>query len=536
MLKIGPISQFHSHPYKGRLSEFVGMRGERALKFSDKYLVSKWVQSRELVSHGRDHKLREFRARLYEESDSEDEEVAFYLDLEEERKYTELLKNSGVIKDLPNWKRKASLISHLVKNGAVAAAMAPLTLPAGAFAIFGRMATLGKMGVATYVQSKTHTEWDGESSISFFTMNIAGTPLTTMNEHNLMPPNNFRVRKVVEKVKESDVDIVCFQEAFDLDLMTDMAKELRKDGWSSVYGSKFGGVFKLGSGLFAATRIGTMECVGFREYDNLVSWDKDSAKGVLVLVIQINDDTKIAVATTHMQAGYPKGWSLGDKIENKTAEFHHARDFIEKVITDMDVDDVFFMGDFNVSRFDQKGDSLYKVVKNPMYEAMVDGLLRPTETQNGYKAFTIPNRKDSPEDYLKKEIDFKPIPKSEERGIAAGTCYNSAATSFHNADDIAAVQLKDEVGDLSFKQAKKMVVRHLAGKSIKRPEYAEIIDQIVHNIKVYVKSNTVDQFAQQVNEHRRFKLVKYQYVTVSYMGRKGPVSDHRGLKVTVKPG
>jgi len=293
----------------------------------------------------------------------------------------------------------------------------------------------------------------------------------------------------------------------------------------------------MSGGLLLATRLGEMSYVGYEEYKERVSVDKRAAKGVLAATIQLNDDVTICVTTTHMQAGFPKGWSVEDQINLKTAQFHQARQFINRFVADHDVRDIFFLGDFNDSRFKQlNGKSLDAVILNPDYDAMIDGFLRPTLYQNGFKDLTVPNVDDTFKTYLKREVEFDPIESNEERGIPKGTCFNTAASSYQYFIELVAFKVADAT-DLSAKRATKMVKKRLAGKTLKKSEYTETIDEIIDEVKVgvYKKSAAVDQVGFMEGEDNVFSEVDYDYHATPFVGKTGFLTDHLSLFVTLKP-
>jgi len=523
-----PFSCFQSTPYKDKVARFIGPKGHKCLLLSEKFFASPIYKSWVLMQHGPDHELKKFRAELYAEEDDQDT-LAFRLNLEKEKEYTEFLAAKGVIKQIPKWRENVSTAARIAANAALAGFTAPISLPAGAVGIATRAATQNRMNDVTCLQPTTTHAWDGEAHLKIFQSNIACTEFNIMDRHNLVPKTKSRVKNWARHLLRVDADIICLQEAFDFyHILPKIGETLRENGYYVMLTTKRAEVFGMTGGLMLAVRLGEVSYVGYEEYTDRVSLDKRAAKGVLAATIQLNDETKICVATTHMQAGYPKGWTVDDKIALKAAQFQRARRFIQNFVADQDMSDIFLIGDFNDSRFTQLNEeSLDQVILDPEYSAIVDGLLRPKENENGFKDLTVPNVDDSFSTYLEKEAEFDPDAVNEERGIPKGTCFNTAATSYHYFVDLVSHLVADETG-LSPNKVKKMVKKQLAGKC-----YLAKIDEVIKELQrnMYVKSNAVDHITMMESDTTIFSPVGYAYGVKIY----NHDTDHVSLLMEIKP-
>lgn len=527
--RTAPFGHYPSSMYKHGLSRWAGAWEAKAISFSEKYGALPLYQAYTWAREGKNAKVKRFEAFLMPHS-SEEGAADFTLDLSQERAYGEQLIRAGVIKKKSRWKERVSTACSIAKKCGVAAGMAPLTLPSGALGIGLRYAVQNEMNTITALRPKEMLGWDGDN-MRILTANVAMTEFKIMDFIDGVSPTRPRVASWFEVLKQIQPEVIFLQEAFDVDAIVPKAKELRDEGYFVLITTKRAEVLGMTPGLLMATKFPMIE-VGFMPFNHLKGWDKRAGKGVLAATVSLGEERIICLATSHMQAGYPQGMTLKEKINNKTAEFHQMRRFLSRFLSDSPAYDVFFGGDFNVSRFENDG--IEDVVTCDLYPAMENGLLRPTEHHPGFKDLTVPDTSETFETYLEHELDFPPNPAYEELGEAEGTCFNTASLSYHYFIPLCVLQVAEQLG-LDEKESRKLVKKHLSNRPIEDESLADSVGAIISEVaqNTYIKGNTVDHLAFEVNEHSYFSEIDYDVDVIRPAGPEGFLSDHAALLFTL---
>lgn len=530
---IGPFDAFSSEIYDSKISKIAGACEHKTLRFAEKFAL-KLLKTYDSVRFGAHANEKEFRKKLFSERHFESPDVDFTLDLSAEDAYTELLLKEGIISDRATFIDKASLAAKAVQNSIFLATTVPISLTAGAAALGLRYYVQGHMHSITCLNTLEFKIWDEDEPLRIFTSNAALTEFQIMDYLNGVSDTKVRAKEWGRKLSRIDADVICLQEAFDVDALYPVAKDLNALAWSVGMVAKRKQVFGMTGGLLIASRYEITK-IGFHEYTDLRGIDKRTRKGVLAIVVRLNKMASICIATTHMQAGFPSG-TEEEHIEWRTQEFHQARHFLNRFITHTNVRDVFFVGDFNCSRFD-RGGQLDQAVTNGSYPAIVNGLLRPIFYQEGFKDLTVPDRAVDFENSLFKQTHFDHHdPKSNESGQARGSCCDTSAASYHYFVDIVVLEVKRRVV-YSTKVVKKMVKKRLAGEDLRSKMMEEIIDCEIKQLKktMYMKPNVVDHIALREDKENYFDATNYKSKRTVEVGPKGPLTDHASFFLKIYP-
>lgn len=492
----------------------------KLLGFSE-FFGLKFVKTCDWLAHGFKTEERKFQAQLLH---PEKTKCDFRRDLEQEKRYLKQLIDAGIVKERITFKDHLTLDAKIALNTSFLAVTSPVSIPAAATAIGLRTYLQGRMHPLTALTPTSHKVWDGEP-FTLLDANMAGTEFRIMDYLNGVPPTKERVKKWIRLLLQEDPDVICLQEAFDIDdIYQYIAKGLQEEGFYVVMTTKRVGVIGMTAGLLLASRY-PIEDVGFVKYPHPMGDDKYAAKGVLTARIALNEDVLITVATTHMQSGYPRGTSFEEHIKWKTEQFDLAMNFIQEFNEGSENRDVILAGDFNDGRFQQKG--IAEVENNYEYPAIIQGVLK-----KGLKDLTIPNCNDTAENYYSCETDFDPDPANVETGCARGTCFNTAAPSYRYAVDLIAMQAK-KVVDLPMKTLERDIRLRLEKYPIGNQEIAQKIDTCIKEYRewMYVKTVVTDHICSPFKEGNVFDNVGYVYDVIT----REDLSDHRILKITLYP-
>lgn len=124
-------------------------------------------------------------------------------------------------------------------------------------------------------------------------------------------PLNYSLQKkrtpmISRKLYDSNYDVVLLQEAFIPSLRNRIGLALKaKLPYQRALTRKKGVTKFIGSGLFVASRF-PFEVLGSHYYKNCAIDDCLSSKGILLIELSIEENKKVQIALTHMQAGESK--------------------------------------------------------------------------------------------------------------------------------------------------------------------------------------------------------------------------------------
>ncbi len=493
----------------------------KLLGFSE-FFGLKLVKTCDWLAHGFKTQERRFQAQLLH---PEKTECDFRRDLEQEKRYLKLLIEAGIVKGRITLKDRLALDAKIALNASFLAVTSPVSIPAAAAAIGLRTYLQGRMHPLTALTPTSHKVWDDEP-FTLLDANMAGTEFRIMDYLNGVPPTKERVKKWVRLLLQENPDVICLQEAFDIDdIYQYIAKSLQEEGYYVVMTTKRVGVIGMTAGLLLASRY-PIEDVDFLRYPHPRGDDKYAAKGVLAARIALKEDVFITIATTHMQSGYPRGTPPEEHVKWKTEQFDLAMGFIQEFNKGSENRDEILVGDFNDGRFQQKG--IAEVISNYEYPAIEKGVL-----QRGFKDLTKPNCGNTAENYYTRETEFDPTdPANVETGCARGTCFNTAAPSYRHAVDLIALHAK-KIVDLPEKTLKRDIRLRLEKYPIGNQEIAQKIDACIKKYRegVYVKSVVTDHVCFLFKEGNVFDGVGYDYKAIT----REDLSDHRILHLTLYP-
>lgn len=136
----------------------------------------------------------------------------------------------------------------------------------------------------------------GEANLKVLTWNVYMLPYLQLIHHS-----DSRAAAIGDRLKNSDYDIIFFQETFHTASREILKKKL-SEGYQYFYGpfNDPGVSFLTSSGLFVASRI-PLYLAGTMEFNRSASFDAMACKGA-VLLEGIKDGYRFQVITTHMQA------------------------------------------------------------------------------------------------------------------------------------------------------------------------------------------------------------------------------------------
>ena len=262
----------------------------KLLGFSE-FFGLKFVKTCDWLAHGFKTEERKFQAQLLH---PEKTKCDFRRDLEQEKRYLKQLIDAGIVKERITFKDHLTLDAKIALNTSFLAVTSPVSIPAAATAIGLRTYLQGRMHPLTALTPTSHKVWDGEP-FTLLDANMAGTEFRIMDYLNGVPPTKERVKKWIRLLLQEDPDVICLQEAFDIDdIYQYIAKGLQEEGFYVVMTTKRVGVIGMTAGLLLASRY-PIEDVGFVKYPHPMGDDKYAAKGVLTARIALNEDVLITV-------------------------------------------------------------------------------------------------------------------------------------------------------------------------------------------------------------------------------------------------
>lgn len=496
---IQPFSSVSPYIYSSPLASYVGAYEHGALRIAE-YFGLKLLQTCNAAHllFGAVSVQEQFRNAL-ENPPPVSAKTAFLLDIEPEIGFIKLLEKAGIIDDQKTLIKTAKIIAKIACTLLLITITSPFSLTLALTALLARCFVQNRMNDLTRLDSQTAAVWDGASPLSLFTCNVALTEFDIMDYINGVSNTHKRAPECADFLSETSADVICLQEAFDVDtIYPSIAKTLQEKGYFVVMTSKRQEVFGMTSGLLLASKFPIVD-VGFTEYTNRAGIDARAKKGVLAATLKLNDEKTICVATTHMQAGYP-GASQAAKAEGRVIQFHHARKFIKELTDQKPVQDVFLLGDFNIGRFG--GLQCNQAAFKQDYQGEIKGLLEPSEFDSGFKDLTVPDQSYSFSDCLAHQSNFDTkSDASQETGTSRGSSLDTTATSYVHLKTLLAID----------------------------PEPSTVLQ------RAWRKPNVCDHVAFMKKETTIFKETGYDYQISYPVGPSGFLSDHVALQVSLLP-
>jgi len=384
--------------------------------------------------------------------------------------------------------RMTKATGHLFK----AAAKAPLALPAAAIGFSLR--ALDSRLSDEFIQLEQKGEpkvWTVGDPITLLNLNVALSESQIMNDRNQVGDSSKRARELSKFLLQEDPDVICLQEAFDVDLIRDtLGKDLQKAGYNVTIAAKRKNHLGLTSGLVFATKFKT-DKPKFQPFSHLVSWDAAARKGVMTAQVHLNSDHSISITNTHMQGAFkqPRGTENPSekKVQARKDQFQEILSFTEKIIDAGAVNDEIIMGDFNTSRFRRERDGSVKATYD--YSSFKDTVLQ------NYKDLNQPDTNAGFKTVLSRERDYdhgNPNPKENETGTFQGSCINPRSPG----------------------------VRYFG--------------QGVDPDKMYIQPNVTDHLCMKNKDGNLFSETGYRYESILPVGPSGILSDHKAIKVTLQ--
>jgi len=430
---------------------------------------------------------------------------------------------------------------------------APLTIPAAVVGFAARAYVQRHMNEFVCLQSeKAPKKWNGKSSLSCLNLNAALTESRVMNLKNKLSDSNQRAEDLGHFLVDSKADVICLQEAFDIDeLVPHVAEKLQSAGYNVVIPSKRNQTLGLNSGLLFASKY-PIERFHFKQFKDLRGVDARAKKGILGATLKLNNKDKINVTTAHMQGGVTlskeeiafskqaakeqlkqEGAELtedavkqraqtikeGIKVGMKMNQLFEIKQFMHAQLPHDGIREEILVGDFNVKRFRyRKG----KVIPSTDYAAIQQflqndqGLGRWDELTGSKKTVTG----------SVVEID----PKKCETGEAMGTNFAVNSIWFQQFSDLVQQKIMRK-WHLSESDAHE-ILKDYWNRTKRYKEIDPILSKLKNN-RVMKPTCTDHLF---IKEREEPLFSKYSYKVIVPVGAKGVLSDHGAVKVELGPG
>ena len=507
------FSDYNSHIYSNNIGRFGAKIAHNLFYFVEGAAI-KALKGKELLLHRENHKEIDLAKRLIKKEDS-----PWNGNIGKERECAQ--KIFGEIKD-ETWGDKVKRFTKAAGYLSCAVAMSPLALPAAAIWLTARKIAQENSNDYVCLKAEESKTWKPGQDISFLNFNVALTESRIMNHVNGMSDTKQRAKEIAKFLKEQSADVICLQEAFDVDEITPtIGIELQKLGYNVVIASKREKVLGLNSGLVFASKF-EIEDIDSIRFSNLISIDARAKKGVVNFNLKLNDHDTISVSNTHMQGSF-KGNEKAVKVEMRKYQFNEIKEFNERVIDHEKVRDEFVIGDFNTERFRENKEGVVEIAYD--YSAL-------EEFSETFKDLNFPDRDKS----FDTPVEFEIKPEYNETGEAKGTSLDTSAASFKFFKEILLKEIEAETS-LKKSELKQLIDKRLEKVDIGDARISKIIDDAIKNLvkNVYVKNGVTDHVCLKKKENNLFDETNYTYKTIIPYGKSGILSDHRAVKVTLSP-
>lgn len=158
-------------------------------------------------------------------------------------------------------------------------------------------------------------------------------------------PWSDRIDALAEKIIETDADVTCLYETFDLQAAARLSDELKAAGYSHIYYNIGPKAMGPPSGIFVASkyRIANPEFISFPQ-ELLIGRTKHASKGIFTFDLVSNGAAFATVAATHLQHSEQPEFPTSEEIQARAAQMEMLVERIKGVQTRA----VLVVGDLNL--------------------------------------------------------------------------------------------------------------------------------------------------------------------------------------------
>lgn len=182
--------------------------------------------------------------------------------------------------------------------------------------------------------------------------------------HAGLVPWAFRIDRIIDKIVETNADVVCLNETFDTTSALYLAERLKEKGYVHFYFNIGPRSLGVSSGIFIASKfaIAKPKFTFFPE-DSHVGWSKSSSKGVFAFDLVSQGKSFSRVHSTHLQYSEECAFPTPEEVEGRKKQMELIVKKVEKVRPgkcvvvngDLNLDDREYYSSSWHTRF-QKGD------------------------------------------------------------------------------------------------------------------------------------------------------------------------------------
>jgi len=496
-----------------------------------------------MLNHGKEKKCRVMEEFCFEVIDKkEDTRIGFKCSLEDEIEWIQWTIEEHLFSFEKEWDDR--VVKHLIRVVGKFICKLPVGLSLGLAGMACRTMVQCQMEEIGIYPPYTFKEYLDVDSLSIATLNIACTEFDLMDYINDISPTVGRLHEYKDflALSSSDVDVLCLQEAFDVDnIQSILIPSLQERGYWVALTGKRKSVLGMTAGLMVASKLPIVRSA-FLPYNNAVSVDAYANKGFLVLELELEPGYSIIVANTHLQGAF-HGLSFEDKIKARKSQFIQAKTFIYEFYcqSSSHIDGLFMVGDFNTGRFKTSKLNIHQAIPSFDYSAMISSLfLKGKEKEEiplQFKDLMVPVNHQTFTEFFKScgDYDYE-SEKSMETGMWRGSDLNPCALSYNMVIEIIQKQCALDFPLLAAKELERDLKKVLQGKTITNVELQEVICSSLFEYlpEVYHQAEVTDHICYAQLENNKWLEYSYNYYLHLPMGPSGILSDHAMVKMVLE--
>ena len=482
--------------YRNRYSAKLGKIQSFCLHKSDDCLVN-LACIMQMLKYGKEKKSRLIEDFCFEVIDKkEDTRIGFKCNLEDEIEWIQWAIEEHLFSFEKEWDDR--VIKHLIHNAGNFICKLPVGLSLGLVGIICRTMVQCQMKEIGFYPPYTFKEYPYIDSLSIATLNIACTEFDLMDYINNVSPTVKRLHEYKDflSLSSSDVDVLCLQEAFDIDnIQSILIPSLQERGYWVALTGKRKSVIGMTAGLMVATKLPIVRSA-FLPYNNAVGVDEYANKGVLVLELELEPGYSIIVANMHLQGSF-HGLSFEEKIKARKSQFIQAKKFIYTFYHQSSsyINGLFMVGDFNTGRFKTSKLNIHQAIPSFDYSAMISSLFLEEKNSLQFKDLMVPVNQQTFTDFFSecRNYDYE-SEKSMETGMWRGSDLNPCALSYNMIIEIVQKQCVLDFPLLPIIELKRDLKKVLEGKAIANVDLQEVICSILYEYlpEVYHQAEVTD--------------------------------------------
>ena len=523
--------------YRNWCSSKLGKIQSFCIHQADDCLVS-MAKIMQTLKYGKEKKYRFMEEFCLEVIDKkEDTRVGFKCDLEDEKEWISRAVEEQIFSFEKEWNNH--VVQQFIRDIGTLIYRLPLGISLGTVGLLirtGIQCQMREIGIYTPRKFAGYLE---DRPLTIATLNMACTEFNLMDYINNISPTVERLHEYKDflALSSSDVDILCLQEAFDVDnIQSILIPSLQERGYWIALAGKRKSVIGMTAGLMIASKFPILRSA-FLPYNNSVSVDAYAKKGVLVLELEIEPGYTIIVANTHLQGSF-HGLSFENKIKARKFQFMQAKQFIYTFYRKSTycVNGLFIVGDFNTGRFKMSRLNIEQAIPSFDYVSMISSLFVGKKIPLQLKDLIVPAREQTFTEFLSccRDYDYD-SEKSMETGMWRGSDLNPNALSYNMFIKILQKECEFEFPLLKSKEIKADLKKVLKGETLQNTELQETIYALLFEIlpEIYHQAEVTDHICYAQLEHNEWLEFNYDYYLHLPIGPSGILSDHSMVKVVL---